>query len=189
MAAGAAAAEPGWPPSAPTPAELAATADEFETLLDELRKLSLDIKGKRYEVRLSETKVRGLVVRVDHVTTAIFGPADVRKGAFGVPPLDRNPTRSPIPPKVENLIANDGPAPASIALDWEAIRRAVYEVEWYDREPGDPEAVRVGSAIATASKLTVFGLQVGKTFWFRVRPLRGKRFGEWGEAVARVANV
>lgn len=187
-AAQAAAAEPLWPATPPSPAELQAAAVEFRTLFDELGLLESDVRAKRFAVRQSEARVRALMRRVDEVTTAIFGPTDSRKGLFGVPPLDRNPTRSPIPPQVDGVAVSDGPAPGSIKVDWKAVRRAVYEVEWFDRDPGAEGALRLGSSIATASQHFLFGIPAGTELWFRIRALRGKRFGDWSEPVRRIVN-
>lgn len=157
--AAALAAGASWPASAPSPAVLTGAATDINVE--------------------SGTELMKLV---DEATDFLYGPGGAQKLNFGLPP--KGTPESDELHKLVEIRTTDGLPAHSIFFDWESIKRASYEIQWFT---DSALTNMVGSAVSTQSEFTITGLTAGTQYWMVVRPIRGSAFGPWSDPATRIA--
>ena len=182
--AGATAAGPGWPASAPTLVEITAARDDLAAAIidTDTKEAAWRVSGQTRRTKISEGF--DVMKAVDEATDLLYAPAAAEKANFGLAPKG-----TPIEPlhKLIEIEVEDGPVAGSLKFDWESIVGAAYEVQW---SLTSDFAVVVGSATSASTSEHIIGdLTPGTQYWVRVRPVRGSSIEEWCDPATRVAPV
>lgn len=187
-AAVAAAAEPDWPASWPTPAELQATSDALDTLITQIVGAENTLQGLRGQALMDTKTGQDLMRRVDLLTSALYGPSHHKKVAFGLRPIEQVRSMPPAPKAPVKVKFLDGPKPGTVLLDWKRVPNARYLAEAWEGVP-EAEGSRLLLALSeTASNAVFAGLPVGTHVFARVRIIAGKRSGPWSKPLSRYVN-
>ncbi len=180
------AGEAAWPAAAPTEAEVQALADRFEATIVEVERQEQNLKIQQEVARQELAEVVAMLRRIDFITTGLYGRDGAQKSSFGLRPIDIKPSSSGPVPQVAGLRLSDGLSGGSIQVVWKPVRRAAFEVQWFDSAGLDR---LMGSAATTRAELLIPGLVPGTQIWVRVRALRAGKYGDWSETGTRIANV
>ncbi|OGR25531.1 MAG: hypothetical protein A2139_06655 [Desulfobacca sp. RBG_16_60_12] len=188
-AAEAAAAEPQWPSSAPSPPELQAASDSLRALITGIIGAENDLSNMRGQLEIDLKSDVAMMRRVDFTTSMLYGPSGHEKIGFGIRPIDAQRTTPPAPKAPTKLKLIDGPASAALTFDWKWVPNAKYHAEAWDGVPEAAGSVLLQSKYETASRAMFFGLPVGLLVFVRARILSGKRTGPWSRSLSRYVNV
>jgi len=182
--AGATALGLGWPSQAPSIATMTAARDDIDDSITDTDakkaawQVAGQLKGTRVDVGFP------IMVKVDEVTTVLYGRDGAEKNSFGIVPEG-----APMEPlhKLIEIVFTDGPVPGSLKADWEPIDGASYEVQW--ASTADFATVLGSATSASASDYIISGLVPGTQYWMRVRPIRGGVTEMWSDPATRIAPV
>jgi len=173
----------GWPADAPTLAQVTAAHDALAAAI-------VDTDAKEAAWKVAAEAKRGamgdaleILKAVDRYTDALYSSGSAEKLKFGLEPKGQQ-----LQP-LETLLRielRDGPEPGSLRFDWNPMRNAVYEIQW--SEADDFSSLK-GSGVSTSSAFVILGLDPGKQYWVRVRPVRGGKSAPWCDPATRIAPI
>ena len=173
----------GWPADAPTLAEVTAAHDDLASAI-------ADADAKEAAWKIAAEAKRGrmgdaieILKLVDRYTDALYSSTSVEKLRFGLEPKGKQ-----MPPlgRLLRIVLSDGPDRGTFRFDWEAVKNAVYEVQWSE---ADDFSTLKGSGVSTSSSFVIFGLEPGVQYWVRVRPVRGGQIAPWSDPATRIAPI
>jgi hypothetical protein len=172
-----------WPAEAPTLAEITAVRDDLAAAIADTSQKQAAWKTAAGEKRRHMRTAVEMLKIIDRYTDALYSANSAAKLQFGLDPKGRE-----MPPleKLDRILLIDGPEPGALRMDWNAIKNAVYEIQW---SGSDDFASLAGSGVSTSSAFVIFGLDAGTQYWVRVRPVRGGQIASWSMPRTRIAPV
>jgi len=181
------AAEPNWPVTAPTQAEVDARIVSLSDVMERVNATQNQLSILLAEQRAEYTRARQCARRIDEVTDGLYSPGSPKKSAFGLRPKKHGGKRAGDLAQVVITKIGDGTAPASLFFDWDSVTHAAaYEVQW---ATDDGFTQDIGESVVSESKCIIPKLEPGRQYWVQVRAIRGAEHGRWSDPATRIANL
>ncbi len=176
----------GLPARSPTIEDMTAHAGTINDMRNQIAAADAQLKTLRQSLRDAVSSARDDMAKVDQATDLMYGPGGAEKTNFGLDPKKTAGSSTGTPEQVVIRQTGDGTQPASIAVDFDTVEGAVYEVQWFT---DSAMTQSVGSVTVTESEVEIPGLQAGQQYWIRVRAVRAGQYGPWSDPATRVANI
>lgn len=173
----------GWPPDAPDLAQVTAIHDALASAIADADSKEAAWRSSAQIKRQCLRAAIELLRIIDCYTDALYSSSSVEKLKFGLEPKGK-----PMLPleRLLRIVLSDGPDRGTFRFDWEAVKNAVYEIQW--SEADDFSSLK-GSGVSTSSAFVIFGLEPGVQYWVRVRPVRGGQIAPWSDPATRIAPI